>query len=67
MVSDELIFPNNLMPDVRVGTYSRTNVEGKEIVRKDLPKKLKTVYVETPNYGDWTKGSHTIGLRRECY
>lgn len=65
--NDNLIFPTNLIPDVRVGTYSRTNVEGKEIVRKDLPKTLKTVYIETPNYGDWTKGSHTVGQRREVY
>lgn len=55
------------MPDVRVGTYSRTNVEGKEIIRKDLPKTTKTVYIETPNYGDWSLGSHTVDIRREVY
>ena len=50
-----------------MGKYSRTNIAGEEIVRKDLPMITKTFAVETPNYGDWTYGSHDVYFDREVY
>lgn len=60
-------FPNRIMPFPEVGRYSRMNVEGKEIVRTDLPKMIREYSWETPNYGDWSLGSHTCYMDREVY
>lgn len=65
--ANRLTFPNSFLPNVKVGTYSRINIEGKEIIRKDLPKTTKTVFIETPNFGDWSRGSHTVGIPRQVY
>lgn len=62
-----LTFPNRFIPNVKVGTYSRINIEGKEIIRKDLPKSTKTIFIEAPNFGDWSRGSHTVGIPRQVY
>jgi hypothetical protein len=34
---------------------------------KDLPKVTKTQDLEAPNFGDWSKGSHTVSWEREVY
>lgn len=61
-------FPADKLPDPSVGPWSRANVEGKEIVRKDLPKYTKTFAVESPNFGDAaTYGTHTSYLDRKVY
>ena len=53
-------FAEQVTPDPRVGRWSRTNVEGWEVVRKDLPMYQKTFAVESPNWGDAsTYGTHT--------
>jgi hypothetical protein len=62
-----LILPQPRIPDVRAGRYSRANVEGKEVVRKDLPMITKTYSWLTPNWGDWSYGSHTHYQTREIY
>ncbi len=60
-------FPAMVLPNISMGKYSRVNVEGDEIVRKDLPMITKTFAVETPNYGDWSYGSHDVYFDREVY
>jgi hypothetical protein len=59
--------PAEQIPDVRNGKYSRINVHGKELVLEDEPKVLKTYSVETPNWGDWSNGSHTVEWDRQVY
>lgn len=54
-------------PAPEVGRFSKINSNGKEIVRKDLPKTTKTYSVEVPNFGDWSKGSHDVEWDREVY
>lgn len=63
----QLTTPPPTVPKPGMGRYSRANVEGKEIVRKDLPMVTRTFSWETPNWGDWSKGSHTHEQTREVY
>jgi hypothetical protein len=65
--SDELALPSSFVPPVEAGKYSRANVEGKDVVRKDLPMVTKTFSWESPNWGDWSNGSHTHYMTREVY
>lgn len=65
--ADKPLFPSMVVPHVEVGKYSRTNVEGKEIVRKDLPMISKDFTWEVPDYGDWSLGSHDITISRDVY
>jgi len=62
-----LEFDDQLMPDETAGKYSFFNVNEREIVRKDLPMIWKTFTVETPNFGDWSYGSHDVSWDREVY
>ena len=64
---DHPVFPNRFMPDPSFGTYSLRNIQGQEIVRRDLPMVTKTFSAETPNWGDWSNGSHEISWDRDVY
>jgi hypothetical protein len=59
--------PALVLPDPRRGTWAGRNVEGWEIVRKDLPMTKKTFSHESPNFGDWSKGSHEVSFTRDVY
>jgi hypothetical protein len=59
-----LILPEPSVPDPRRGKYSRINVEGKEIILRDLPMIKKEFSFYAPDWGDWSKGSH---LMRDVY
>lgn len=64
---DKVAFEAEVIPDTIVGKYSRKNVEGEEIARKDLPKVSKPYSWDVPNYGDWGNGSHEITIYRDVY
>lgn len=59
--------PPPTIPNPNAGRYSKANVEGKEIVRRDLPMYTKTFYIESPNFGDPTRGWHTVEWDRQVY
>ncbi len=61
------LFLSAVVPNAEVGRYSRANVEGKEIVRNDLPMVSKDFTWEVPDYGDWSLGSHDITISRDVY
>jgi len=65
--SGEPQFDAEVLPQPDVGKWSATNVHGHDIVRTDLPMTTKTFGMETPNWGDWSKGSHTVYWDREVY
>jgi hypothetical protein len=65
--NDQLVIPPPAIPKASIGRYSKANVEGKEVVRKDLPMVTRTYSWQTPNWGDWSKGSHTHDQTREVY
>lgn len=53
------------LPPATLGRWSRWNIVGREITRKDRPKVTRSWSVEAPNYrGD---GTHTIYFTREVY
>lgn len=64
---DRPVHPEQVVPDWSIGRYSRFNVDGSVTIRRDLPKTTKTTSVETPNFGDWSRGSHTVDLPRQVY
>ncbi len=55
------------LPDSSKGTWARRNIEGWEIVLKKEPKYLKSFSHESPNFGDWSLGSHEVTIEREVY
>jgi hypothetical protein len=67
VVDGKLVFESPVMPSPDVGLYSRRNLEGQEIVHRDLPMIDETYTSTRPNYGDWTKGSHDIHWTRKIY
>ena len=62
-----LVVPESILPPVSQGRYSDRNVNGEEVVRRDLPMLTKYVSVETPNWGDWYYGSHEVDLPHRYY
>jgi hypothetical protein len=59
--------PEFMVPPARQGCFSRRNVRGWVVIRNDLPKISKTYTFETPNWGDWSKGSHDVDFERMVY
>jgi hypothetical protein len=57
--------PQPFIPDPRAGRFSTANVEGKEVIRKDLPKYAKSFPIEAPNWRG--SGTHTVWQDREVY
>jgi hypothetical protein len=60
-----VVSPDPILPPVENGPWSRRNIEGWSRVRRDLPKVTKTYSFESPNFGDWDRGSHTVEWTRE--
>jgi hypothetical protein len=59
--------PPFIVPPAGQGTYSQKNLDGWEDVRKDLPKITRTYSFESPNWGDWSNGSHEVDWDRQVY
>jgi hypothetical protein len=62
---DRLIVPPPFVPNPNAGKYSKINVEGKDIKRKDLPKIQKEFSSFAPNWGNY--GTHLVTQTREVY
>lgn len=60
-----LTFPERQQPHPSNGRYSRINAMGINIVRTDLPKYLKTITIEAPNWGGY--GTHDVDFDRAVY
>lgn len=66
--SKKLVIPEEpVLPPKSSGKYSRMNVDGYEVVRKDLPKETLYNSIESPNWGDSYNGTHTVNLPYERY
>lgn len=65
--SDTLKYPESKIPNENQGKYSKINVLGEEIVRKDLPKEQHTRSMDVPNWGGSYNGTHTIDMPYEKY
>lgn len=62
-----LTVPPFVVPPASQGTFSSFNVRGWVVVRNDLPKITKTYSFDSPNWGDWSKGSHEVEWDRLVY
>jgi len=62
-----IAMPASVLPPATQGKFSKSNVNGLEIVRKDLPKETRTRSIESPNWGDPSRGYHSVDLPYECY
>jgi hypothetical protein len=67
VISGELHIPQSFIPDPARGKYCQRNIYGLVVKRVDLPKEEYEITFETPNYGDWSKGSHYVTFNRERY
>jgi hypothetical protein len=67
IIEGELTYLSRVLPPAAMGRYSRRNRAGWTVVHRDLPKITETFYIDTPNFGDWSRGSHTIAQDREVY
>lgn len=56
-----------VLPSTTRGRSSRWNVEGRVIVRRDLPKIHREYGWDSPNFGDWSRGSHWVAQTREIF
>src|SRR6185295_4173204 len=56
-----------VVPAADQGKFSNRNINGVEIVRKDLPKETHYNTVESPNWGDSYNGTHTVYLPYKKY
>jgi len=65
LTSKGLEVPSSVVPNKDQGKYSGRNINGHEIVRKDLAKETHYNNVETPNWGHY--GTHTVHLPYEKY
>lgn len=62
-----LSLPASTVPPENQGKYSDRNINGYEVVRKDLPKETHYNSIESPNWGDSYNGTHTVNLPYEKY
>ncbi|MFS4506595.1 hypothetical protein ACMA46_10205 [Clavibacter sp. Sh2141] len=53
------------VPPAQTGRWSRWNIHGRELVRKDLPKIFRSWTIEAPNFG--SSGTHPVTFTREVY
>lgn len=62
---DGIVIPDPQSPPATIGRWSRINLEGKEVVRKDLPKYWKTFSYQAPSWRGYS--THTVYQDREVY
>jgi hypothetical protein len=63
----DLVPPQPAVPTAEAGRFSKANVEGEYVTRKDLPKIMKSISIESPNWGDSSYGTHTVTFDRLVY
>ena len=63
----QIVLPPPAVPDISAGKYSKMNIEGKDVIRRDLPKIQKEFCFYAPDWGDWSNGSHLVCNTRDVY
>lgn len=66
LVDGGLEFPESIIPPETGGKYSDRNVNGHEVVRKDLPKETHYNTIEAPDWGS-DYSTHPVDLPYEKY
>lgn len=66
--SGRLILPEEpVVPPIQSGRFSKYNSQGRTIVRKDLPKIVKSFDYELPVWGDYSKGINSGFYTKQVY
>jgi hypothetical protein len=66
--NDALVFELIFVPNPAIGRYAKANTAGKTVIRKDLPKVHKTIYMgERPIFGEYSKGTFSLYQTRLIY
>ncbi|MGL1935313.1 MAG: hypothetical protein OCD01_09840 [Fibrobacterales bacterium] len=65
--NDELEYPEIITPNINAGKHSKWNTLGREVKRDDLPMVPYTIEIESPNFGDYSNGTHTTEWSKEKY
>lgn len=66
--NNELVFIEEFIPEKTSGSYSKKNVDGYKIIHRDREKVSKTYYMgERPVFGDWSKGSFSLYVKRKVF
>ncbi len=64
----EISHDHALLPDPKNGKWSKYNIEGREVIRKDLAKHSKHIGGWTvPNFGDYSRGSRVVSIDKDVY
>ena len=66
-IDNKLNISKVISPENLKGRYAKRNLNGYDIVHRDLPKIHKTYSWEVPNFGDPDKGYHEICVTRLVY
>jgi len=66
-VDGELRHEESILLGPENGRWSKWNLEGRRVCRKDLPKVEKSWGWDSPNFGDWNRGSHPVSFTKEVY
>jgi hypothetical protein len=67
ITTEGIQIPSSVIPKENQGKYSERNINGFEVVRKDLPKETHYNSIESPNWGDSYNGTHTVNLPYKKY
>lgn len=59
--------PAGFLPSRDMGRHSRWNIDGRKVPMKDRPKVIVTFCHDSPNFGDYSKGSHMVCHDREVW
>lgn len=59
--------PAGFMPPRDLGRHSRWNIDGRRVALKDRPKVTVTFCHDSPNFGDYSKGSHMVCFDRQVW
>lgn len=63
----EVTLPGEVLPDRTHGVWARRNQDGWWYPRKDLPMIEQSITFDTPNFGDWSYGSHSVTWTQDVY
>lgn len=57
----------DFIPSKKEGPTSKINLVGKTIILRDLPKEDKSWNITGPNFGDYSKGTHTATITKPVF
>jgi len=63
----KLVVPEGFLPPREMGRFSRWNIDGRKVALRDRPKVTVSFCHDSPNFGDYAKGTHQVCWDREVW